>query len=73
MMNLDVPVLEMTCGICGITAKPRLQVRFSAEECGAEADTIFWDCSKCKMHNTTTDDVSILSLPIILDNGEIKQ
>lgn len=67
MMNLDVPVIEMTCGVCGITAKPSYQIRLAADESGQKTDAIFWDCSKCTMHNITADDVSILSSPIILD------
>ena len=67
MMNLDVPVLEMKCQICGISAKPDFQIRMSPDETGEEVDSIFWDCSKCKMHNVTADDVSILSATIIFE------
>lgn len=72
MMNLDVPLRVMTCDFCRMTAKPDFQIRLAPDECGEPTDVICWDCSKCKMHNITPDDLSILSTPIIFDKGEIR-
>jgi hypothetical protein len=58
--NLDNPIKEMLCGVCKMTIEPAWQIRLSADECGQATDIIAWDCSKCKMHNITPDDIGIL-------------
>jgi hypothetical protein len=66
MKNLDVPLKQLTCPVCGLVIdNPKNQIRLSADECGGRTAIIGFHCPLCNDYQSVPDDAEILFETVI--------